>query len=171
MTAHQNRIHETSDGLLEAELFDAIAHPTRIMILQLLHDHPFGFSELKKQLGISSSGNVQHHLNKMTRLITTDNLGKYQLSDQGREAIHAIKSVQQVPNSKLSTLTIATLVSSLAFYVVQMNIPFLFNTVSALTPIKAFIETVVYSVVFYTIWRAANSIKKQSQTIPIPESP
>ena len=64
MTAHQNRKHETPEGLVEAELFETIAHPTRIMILQLLHDHPFGFSELKKQIGISSNGNVQHQVLK-----------------------------------------------------------------------------------------------------------
>ena len=41
-----------------AEVFDALSHPTRIMILKALSDEAMGFSDLKKKLGIESSGHL-----------------------------------------------------------------------------------------------------------------
>lgn len=77
-----------------AELFDALGHPTRIAILKALSGKPFSFSELKKKLGIDSSGHLQHHLNKLGDLIKTNEYGKYHLSDQGRDALYMIKTVE-----------------------------------------------------------------------------
>ena len=77
-----------------AELFDALGHPTRIAVLKALSEKPFGFSELKKKLGIGSSGHLLHHLNKLDSLIKTDEYGKYCLSDQGRDALFMIKTVE-----------------------------------------------------------------------------
>lgn len=42
-----------------AEIFDALSHPTRIMILKALSDEVLGFADLKKKLGIESSGHLQ----------------------------------------------------------------------------------------------------------------
>ena len=70
-----------------AELFDALSHPTRIMILKALSEEPIGFADLKKKLDIESSGHLQHHLSKPGNLIKTDNYGKYTLSDQGKDAL------------------------------------------------------------------------------------
>ncbi len=60
---------ETDNGKSEASLFEAISHDTRIRALFLLRNNVLGFSELKHQLGIKSSGNLQHHLGKLGSLI------------------------------------------------------------------------------------------------------
>jgi hypothetical protein len=49
----------------QAEVFDALGHPTRIVILKALNEGPSGFAELKKKTGIESSGHLLHHLNKL----------------------------------------------------------------------------------------------------------
>jgi DNA-binding HxlR family transcriptional regulator len=79
-----------------AEVFDALSHPTRIMILKALSDEVLGFADLKKKLGIESSGHLQHHLNKLDGLVKTDEYGKYTLSDQGKDALLAVQTVENV---------------------------------------------------------------------------
>ena len=78
-----------------AEVFDALGHPTRIAILKTLSEGPAGFSELKKRTSIESSGHLQHHLNKLDGLIKTDAYGKYYLSDQGKDALLTVQTVEQ----------------------------------------------------------------------------
>lgn len=41
-----------------AELFEALGHPVRMKILEFLGKAPLGFSELKKKVGIESSGHL-----------------------------------------------------------------------------------------------------------------
>ncbi len=77
-----------------AEVFDALGHPTRIIILKALNDGAMGFAELKKRLNIKSSGHLQHHLSKLDGLIETDENGKYCLSDQGKDALLAVQTVE-----------------------------------------------------------------------------
>ncbi|MGD0638524.1 MAG: twin-arginine translocase subunit TatC [Nitrososphaerales archaeon] len=76
-----------------AEVFEAIGHPTRIRILQALNERPLGFGELKKEVGIGSSGHLEFHLRKLAHLIRTDEAGSYTLTDDGREAIRLIRNV------------------------------------------------------------------------------
>jgi DNA-binding HxlR family transcriptional regulator len=78
-----------------AEVFDALGHPTRILILKTLSEGPAGFSELKKKTSIESSGHLQHHLNKLDGLIKTDAYGKYYLSDHGKDALLTVQTVEQ----------------------------------------------------------------------------
>lgn len=78
-----------------AEVFDALGHPTRIAILKTLSEGSAGFSELKKRTSIESSGHLQHHLNKLDGLIKTDAYGKYYLSDQGKDALLTVQTVEQ----------------------------------------------------------------------------
>ena len=78
---------------LEAELFEAISHPTRIQILKTLRGNTLGFAELKHKLGISSSCNLSHHLNKLAALVEANSQGHYQVTDQGREALYAIVAI------------------------------------------------------------------------------
>ena len=78
-----------------AEVFDALSHPTRIMILKALSDEAVGFADLKKKLGIESSGHLQHHLNKLNDLVKTDEYGKYTLSDQGKDALLSVQTVER----------------------------------------------------------------------------
>jgi DNA-binding transcriptional ArsR family regulator len=85
-----------------AEVFDALSHPTRIMLLKALSDEPLGFADLKKKLGIESSGHLQHHISKLGSLIKTDDYGKYTLSDQGKDALHSVDTVESVARVKAS---------------------------------------------------------------------
>jgi DNA-binding transcriptional ArsR family regulator len=82
-----------------AEVFDALSHPTRIMILKALNENPAGFTELKKQLGIESSGHLQHHISKLNTLVKTDEYGKYTLSDEGKDALNSVETVEKVRES------------------------------------------------------------------------
>jgi|GEM_PF-1441954 len=69
-----------------AELFEALGHPTRIRIVQILADAPLGFADLKKALGIERSGLLQFHLGKLQNLVKDTPEGSYALTDEGREA-------------------------------------------------------------------------------------
>ncbi len=82
-----------------AEVFDALGHPTRIMILKALSEGPQGFADLKKKLGIDSSGHLQHHLGKLDGLVKTDDYGKYTLSDQGKDALVSVETVEKATKS------------------------------------------------------------------------
>ena len=77
-----------------AEVFDALGHPTRIAILKALSEGSLGFADLKKKTGIQSSGHLQHHINKLCGLVKTDEYGKYCLSDQGKDALLTVGTVE-----------------------------------------------------------------------------
>lgn len=77
-----------------AEVFDALGHPTRIAILKALSEESLGFADLKKKTGIQSSGHLQHHINKLCSLVKTDEYGKYCLSDQGKDALLTVGTVE-----------------------------------------------------------------------------
>jgi DNA-binding HxlR family transcriptional regulator len=79
-----------------AELYDTLAHPSRILILKALSDGPEGFAELKRTTGIESSGNLSFHLNKLGRLVKTDPEGKYCLTDEGKEAIRVVEATERL---------------------------------------------------------------------------
>ncbi|MHA1713748.1 MAG: DUF7347 domain-containing protein [Candidatus Ranarchaeia archaeon] len=109
-------------GRLEAELFEAISHPTRIAILQFLREGPQGFAELKRKLGLSSSGNLGHHLAKFVTLINIDSSGKYVITDQGREALFALGTLQSQgngmvkPHVKIAWLMFYAMWTSMALF-------------------------------------------------------
>ena len=77
-----------------AEVFDALGHPTRIAILKALSEGSVGFADLKKKTGIQSSGHLQHHINKLCGLVKTNEYGKYCLSDQGKDALLTVGTVE-----------------------------------------------------------------------------
>ncbi len=79
-----------------AEVFDALGHPTRIVLLKVLSEGALGFADLKKKVSIESSGHLQHHLTKLNGLIKTDEYGKYCLSEQGKDALLTIQTVENV---------------------------------------------------------------------------
>lgn len=85
-----------------AEVFDALSHPTRILILKALSQEPLGFADLKKKLGIESSGHLQHHLNKLCGLAKTDEYGKYVLSDEGKDALLTVNIVEKTAKTESS---------------------------------------------------------------------
>lgn len=142
---------DVDDGKSEASLFAAISHDTRIRALFLLRNNALGFSELKHQLGIKSSGNLQHHLVKLGILIEL-NEGLYSLSDHGKEAILAIEAVRRMQNRKQSDRIIITMVYAFSLYAAFMNVPFLMGTVNANTPIMALGTALIASIIFYIFW-------------------
>jgi DNA-binding HxlR family transcriptional regulator len=77
-----------------AELFEALGHPMRVKILQVLEGRPMGFAELKREVGIESSGHLQFHLAKLSGLVGTTAGGDYALTDDGREAIRVLRSAK-----------------------------------------------------------------------------
>ena len=79
-----------------AEVFDALGHPTRILILKVLNEGAIGFADLKKKTAIESSGHLQHHLTKLNGLIKTDEYGKYCLSDEGKDALLTVQTVENI---------------------------------------------------------------------------
>jgi len=91
---------QVSNDRQRAEVFDALGHPTRIVILKALSEGPLGFADLKKKTAIDSSGHLQHHLNKLNGLIKTDEYGKYCLSDQGKDALLTVQTVENASGSR-----------------------------------------------------------------------
>jgi len=94
-------VEDVEEDRQRAEVFDALGHPTRIVILKALSEGSLGFAELKKKMGIESSGHLQHHLNKLNGLIKTDEHGKYCLSDQGKDALLTVQTVEKAAGSGL----------------------------------------------------------------------
>lgn len=57
---------------------------------------------MKKKTAIDSSGHLQHHLTKLNGLIKTDEYGKYCLSDQGKDALLTVQTVENAsPKSNI----------------------------------------------------------------------
>lgn len=129
-----------------AELFEAIAHPTRIKILKILEKEPSTFASLKRQLDLDSSGNLDHHLKKLGSLITMQSDGYYGLTEAGKKALASVGAVEEWKESErlrlkrfarkpievslLSVLTliagvIAAVVTVQVIYSDALNVPFL----------------------------------------------
>ena len=53
-----------------------------------------GFSELKREVGIESSGHLQFHLGKLAHLVGTNAEGSYSLTDDGKEALRMLRSTE-----------------------------------------------------------------------------
>ena len=87
MTEERNQF-DTS----RAELFEALGHPTRVQILRALERKPLGFAELKREVGIESSGHLQFHLGKLVSLVGATSEGAYALTDQGKEAMRVLNA-------------------------------------------------------------------------------
>ena len=69
-------------------IFEALSHPARVKILKLVDEKGLGFSALKHELGFESSGQLQHHLQKLTGFIAIEQgTGYYVLTDTGRLAL------------------------------------------------------------------------------------
>ena len=94
------RRKEVANDRQRAEVFDALGHPTRIVILKALSEGALGFADLKKKTAIDSSGHLQHHLTKLNGLIKTDEYGKYCLSDQGKDALLTVQTVENASESR-----------------------------------------------------------------------
>jgi|GEM_PF-2461511 DNA-binding transcriptional ArsR family regulator len=87
---------DKNESAKKAELFDVLTHPTRIKILRLLKERPRSFSELKRELGIESSGNLQYHLGKLESFVKQDAKGKYIINDDAKEALRFLDFASQM---------------------------------------------------------------------------
>jgi len=92
MVGAEGRIEESEK---RAELFEILAHQTRIRMLKALEGRSLSFAELKRELAIESSGNLQHHLGKLGDLIKQTDDGKYAITDDAREALRILDVMQQ----------------------------------------------------------------------------
>jgi DNA-binding transcriptional ArsR family regulator len=129
-----------------AELFEAIAHPTRIKILKILEKEPSTFASLKRQLDLDSSGNLDHHLKKLGSLIIMQSDGFYGLTEAGKKALASVGAVEEWKESErlrlkrftrkpmeVSLLAVLTLIAGVVAAVVTaqviysdtLNVPFL----------------------------------------------
>jgi DNA-binding transcriptional ArsR family regulator len=89
-----------------AELFEALGHPTRIRTLKLLQDSQMSFSELKKALGIESSGLMQHHLRKLQGLVRMTDESDYAITDEGKEALRVALAMEGIRPSRERKLSL-----------------------------------------------------------------
>lgn len=158
MITERSREVDIKDGTVEAGLFEAIAHPTRIKILFCLCDGPMGFAELKHRLLISSSGNLQHHLGKLVSLVGLNKWGDYILTDSGQDAIVTIKSLRNTQSfhsnftQNTSEKKLSTFAATIGYYVLQMNMPFILGDVEPITPVYALFSSLVFAMIFYLIF-------------------
>jgi DNA-binding HxlR family transcriptional regulator len=150
MTTKDNRGNDEGDT--DAMLFEAISHPMRIKMLFILQERPLGFAELKRNVGISSSGNLQHHIRKLSTLVETNSSGEYILTDQGRESIVAINAVRNIQNRHRDEPKLVTIVTALAFYVSYINVQFILHPLDPLVPLGAAVAVLVFAPVFYIIY-------------------
>lgn len=78
------------------ELFEALSHPFRVKIIAALQQNELTFGELKRALDIKSSGHLTFHLTKLEELVTCNPQGRYELTDEGHEAIRLIYTMNHV---------------------------------------------------------------------------
>jgi DNA-binding transcriptional ArsR family regulator len=89
---------------VRSELFEALSHETRIRILQALGEQSMSFAGLKKALQIESSGNLQHHLGKLSGLVKQTDDGLYALTDDGKEALRTLDAVRDIDRASTTYL-------------------------------------------------------------------
>jgi DNA-binding transcriptional ArsR family regulator len=77
-------------------VFEAISHPTRVEILKLVEEKELSFSALKRELGLQSSGQLQHHLQKLSGFVAIEKeSGCYGLTKTGRLALEIYDSSEK----------------------------------------------------------------------------
>jgi hypothetical protein len=72
-------------------IFQALSHPSRVKILTLIQGNDLTFASLKHGVGMESSGQLQHHLQKLSGLVTEKDNGRYGLTDAGRRALEIFR--------------------------------------------------------------------------------
>jgi DNA-binding transcriptional ArsR family regulator len=159
----ENEDGEIDRDFIAAELFEAISHPTRIQILKMLEKTPQGFSELKHGLGISSSGNLNHHLNKLSTLVGTDAHGKYVVTDQGREALYVVKA-SRAENEPRSYTTLTIIISALIFYSVYTTAAMVLGRFDYNTLMFGLLLIVLFPLVFRHVYPR---VKKHASLGPL----
>jgi hypothetical protein len=80
-------------------IFQALSHHTRVKILTLIAGGDLTFASLKRDARIESSGQLQHHLQKLSPLITEKDNGSYGLTDAGRKALDIFRESERSERS------------------------------------------------------------------------
>jgi DNA-binding transcriptional ArsR family regulator len=157
-----------NEDSLKAALFDAISHPTRIRILRILSETPLGFADLKHRLGISSSGNLAHHLEKLATLIEYDEDGNYALSDGGHEAFLAIQAARltSVKEKATKQAGLMALLGGICFYAIMLTAEIFMSTANLLNLFEALLSSVISSIIFFVIFRAMFIVILRERKIP-----
>jgi DNA-binding transcriptional ArsR family regulator len=88
-----------------AELFEALGHPVRMRILEALDGEGLGFSELKRRVGLESSGHLSFHLAKLGDLLKVNEEGVYVLTGDGREALRMARTMRAGPDHEWKGLS------------------------------------------------------------------
>ncbi len=129
------------------ETFEAIAHPLRIKILKLLAERPMGFSELKRELGIKSSGKLDFHLKKLENLIMLNSDGRYTLTKEGYAALQAITTIEKYGWQKR-----AYIISTVIYIVVvtYMLLKILMEGVNSIYIVTLVLATLWF--IYYSYW-------------------
>jgi len=78
------------EELSKEALFDSMGHPMRVKILEAVNSAPLSFSEIKRNVGIDSSGHLTFHLDKLKGLLKVNTEGNYELTDDGKEALRLV---------------------------------------------------------------------------------
>jgi len=78
------------EELSKEALFDSMGHPMRVKILEAVIGDPLSFSEIKRKVGIDSSGHLTFHLDKLKGLLKVNADGNYELTDDGKEALRLV---------------------------------------------------------------------------------
>ncbi len=76
-------------------IFQALSHPARVKILSLLVSNDLSFSLLKHEVGMESSGQLQHHLQKLSGMIEEGEDGSYGLTSMGRRALEIYRESEK----------------------------------------------------------------------------
>jgi DNA-binding transcriptional ArsR family regulator len=76
-------------------IFQALSHRARVKILSLLASNDLSFSSLKHEVGMESSGQLQHHLQKLSGLIEESESGSYGLTSMGRRALEIYRESEK----------------------------------------------------------------------------
>jgi DNA-binding HxlR family transcriptional regulator len=74
------------------EVFEAVSHPLRVKIIEVLAKGPMRFADLKRELRIDSSGLLDFHLRKLDDLVSINNEGLYVLNEKGFAALQAVEA-------------------------------------------------------------------------------
>jgi DNA-binding HxlR family transcriptional regulator len=134
------------------EMFEAVSHPNRIDIVQILAEKPLGFADLKRELKISSSGLLDFHLKKLDELITINKEGRYALTEKGFGALTTIEGAAgyyRLRSAQKRSFFLALIVS------VLINIGTLwiaFQTQNYVLWYAIVLPTTLAWVIFYSYW-------------------
>ena len=127
---------------VEDEKFEAISHPIRIKILEILSKKAMRFSELKRELSIESSGKLDFHLKKLKDLITIED-GKYILTRDGYAALQAIHTIRKYGWQRRA-------------YILNVTIYIIINILSAFKAFNIWLYLIFPAstvwIIFYSYW-------------------